>query len=126
MKVSIVIETEKADFSMESLKNEIFKELMKSINRPIQLEELLQLVCVYSDVTKRQIKGTSRLMKIVTARKLLAICARRHTNASLKEIALAINKSHSSIVHYYTSMEGYLKNDEQLRAYVEEFEKLLK
>ena len=73
-------------------------------NNPIALNEVLDVVCRITQIHKDDILGTSRLAKIVEARKLVIIILYQY-GYGVYDIGVMLNRDHSTIFHHVQDIE---------------------
>lgn len=74
-----------------------------------KLMDLLSKVSSVSGYTKHQLTGKSRVRDLVEWRMAYTHLCLTRTNASLKTIARATNKDHSTIIHHRTVFNDMLE-----------------
>ena len=73
-----------------------------------KLRIVLKVVADYYKVSEEDIKGQSRLMRIVEARRMFCYLGRMFTNKSLNMIGMVINRNHATVLHQFQNILGYI------------------
>jgi chromosomal replication initiator protein len=86
------------------------------------LEDIIQLVTDFYDISLDEIASKSRKHEIVLARQMCMYLAKQLTNFPLKIIGSHFgNRDHSTVLHAYTSIENYLITDKKVKLAYENF-----
>ena len=73
-------------------------------------------------VSKEEIMSKKRDRKLVEARQMFCLLARKHTNESSGEIGKAINRDHATVLYSVASMDSLIKFTKRLaiaKTYIE-------
>lgn len=85
--------------------------------RPLRTEEIADAVCDSLGVSKAEVLGNGRHKRVVLARSMIALLARRLTTRSFPEIAKDLRRpSHSSIVTACKRLAAQIERNEQADA----------
>ncbi len=85
--------------------------------RPIRMEEIADAVCDTLGVSKAEVMGNGRHKRVVLARSMIALLARRLTTRSFPEIARDLRRpSHSSIVTACKRISAQIERNEEADA----------
>lgn len=85
-------------------------------NRPIDVEDVIEVVCSYFEIKRSDLLGNSRLKKFSTPRHIAQYLARKLTTFSYPEIAQKFGgRDHTSILHGVRKIEKGINTDENLR-----------
>jgi chromosomal replication initiator protein len=89
------------------------------------LNDILIAVCKYYDVTKEDIKGTSRVTKYRKARQMYVFTARNHTDFSYDVIGNFVDKDHSTAKHSFDKVSVEKEIYSSLRKDIQSIEAIL-
>lgn len=92
--------------------------LADSLRRPerISVEQIIDVVCRYYDVSDEDLAGSSRKSAIVYPRQVAMYLSRTETDASLPQIgAMMGSRDHTTVLHGYEKISGLADTDPQLR-----------
>ncbi len=85
-------------------------------NRPIDIEDIIEVVCSYFEIKRSDLLGSSRLKKFSTPRHIAQYISRKQTTLSYPEIAQKFGgRDHTSVLHAVRKIEEAINNDETLR-----------
>lgn len=77
--------------------------------QPVRLEHVVALVCEKLNVTLTEVAGRGRHPRVVLARAMATLLARRHTRASYPEIARAMGRpNHSTVITAHQRLDELL------------------
>jgi putative transposase len=79
----------------------------KLISSALDIEQIIEKVTTIFEVTPEQLAGSSRLQKLVNARSVLALFARKVSNLSLYDVSRALNKNNGTISRLATRAESF-------------------
>ena len=83
------------------------------------LEEIRQLVCKYYKVSPEILSSKSRKKIHTHPRNVFIYLCRTHTEETLESISRAVNRSHSTVLYAYESIEKKIKAEATIRKEVE-------
>lgn len=77
--------------------------------QPVRLEHVVSLVCEKVNVTLTEVAGRGRHPRVVLARALATLLARKHTRASYPEIARAMGRpNHSTVITAHQRLDALI------------------
>lgn len=77
--------------------------------QPVRIEQVVSLVCQKLNVTQTEVAGRGRHPRVVLARALATLLARKHTRASYPEIARAVGRpNHSTVITAHQRIEALI------------------
>ncbi|HYD02471.1 MAG TPA: DnaA/Hda family protein, partial [Phycisphaerales bacterium] len=77
--------------------------------QPVRLEQVVALACQKMNVTLTEVAGRGRHPRVVLARALATLLARKHTRASYPEIARALGRpNHSTVITAHQRLDSLL------------------
>ncbi len=80
--------------------------------QPIRLEAVVALACQKMNVTPTEVAGRGRHPRVVLARALATLLARKHTRASYPEIARAVGRpNHSTVITAHQRLDALLEQN---------------
>ncbi len=93
-------------------------------NKPITVEQIIETVSLYYDVSVNDIKGKKRHKEIVNPRQIGMYLSRELTDLSFPKIGEQFgNKNHTTVIHAYEKISNNLENDDQLKYDIEQLKK---
>ncbi|MGI8905143.1 MAG: chromosomal replication initiator protein DnaA [Candidatus Sumerlaeaceae bacterium] len=102
--------------TLELSKNVLAHLLENDAPRPIDIEDIIEVVCTYFDVKRTELLGSSRLKKFASPRHIAQYISRKATPLSYPEIALKFGgRDHTSILHAVKKIEDEMSHDDNLR-----------
>ncbi len=102
--------------------------LADSLRRPerISMEQIIDVVCRYYDVTAEAIASSSRKASITLPRQVAMYLARTETDASLPQIGAQMGpRDHTTVLHGYEKIALMVDTDQQLRRDILEIKAML-
>lgn len=102
--------------TLELSKNVLAHLLENDAPRPIDIEDIIEVVCSYFEIKRTDLLGSSRLKKFATPRHIGQYICRKATKLSYPEIALKFGgRDHTSILHAVKKIEDEMSHDDNLR-----------
>jgi chromosomal replication initiator protein len=87
-----------------------------AVPKTITVEQVIQAVAVFYQVSPKEITGRSRRKEIVRPRHVAMYLARQETEASLPEIGAALGgRDHTTVLYGTQKIEGLIEQDNTLR-----------
>lgn len=106
------------------LAERVIKRAVKTDNRPLTVDEILETVCSHLGVLPQDVYGRSRKRNYVLARQISMYFAQKYTRMPAARIGQLIGgRDHSTVIHSCTTIEQRLKQDEQFSQEITEIEK---
>lgn len=102
--------------------------LADALRRPERpgVEQVIETVCRYYNVTAEDITSSSRKSSISQPRQIAMFLSRTETDASLPQIGAQLgNRDHSTVLHGYDKISGLVETDPQIRRDVLEIKAML-
>ena len=94
------------------LAERVIKRSVRSDNRPLTIDDIVETVCRYYNVTAEALESKSRRRELVTARQVSMYLAQKLTKMSAARIGkLTANRDHSTVVHSCKTIEQRLHSD---------------
>ena len=110
-----------------SLAEQILKRAVKTENKPVTVDLILNKVCNYFNVKQDDIFTKSRKQAIVQVRQIAMYLAQKYTNLSSARIGALIGKrNHATVLHSCNIVEDRIHVDKTFKAKVDEIESSLK
>ncbi|RQD60707.1 MAG: chromosomal replication initiator protein DnaA [Desulfonatronovibrio sp. MSAO_Bac4] len=113
----------KARMLKEKISLELANQVIKHFDvqeHSLSMDDIINQVCKLFDVSLDSISSKSRKKQYVLARNVAFFVARRHTEASLKEIGYKLNRRHSTVIKGITSVEKELSRQSPLGRQLEQ------
>jgi chromosomal replication initiator protein len=83
----------------------------------MDMQGLMESMCVYYDISPEDILGTSRKRNIVRARQLLMYLAKEELDWTYERIGeFCGGKNHATVIHAIKTMKKLIRSDEYLKA----------
>lgn len=95
-------------------------------NKIITIENIMTTVTDYYDLDKEDLTSKSRQSTITLPRQIAMYLARQLTNLSLVSIGQSFNRDHTTVMHAIDKIESNLKEDDHLKAEVDDLNRQLK
>lgn len=109
------------------LAEQILKRAVKTENKPITIDMILDKVCNYFNVKQEDVFTKCRKQPVAQVRQIAMYLAQKHTNLSLARIGALIGKrTHATVLHSCNVVEDRLHVDKNFKTKMDEIEKLLK
>ncbi len=109
------------------LAEQILKRAVKTENKPITIDMILDKVCNYFNVKQEDVFTKCRKQPVAQVRQIAMYLAQKHTNLSLARIGALIGKrTHATVLHSCNVVEDRLHVDKNFKSKMDEIEKLLK
>ena len=109
------------------LAEQILKRAVKTENKPITIDMILDKVCNYFNVKQEDVYTECRKQPVAQVRQIAMYLAQKHTNLSLARIGALIGKrTHATVLHSCNVVEDRLHVDKNFKSKMDEIEKLLK
>jgi hypothetical protein len=103
------------------------KDINLSGNKEITIDHIQDVVCKYYNLTLEQLHTETRKREIVQARQIAQYFAKQLTKVKLEVIGEKIgNKNHSTISHASKVVNNLIDTDKEIKAQIEEIERLIK
>lgn len=110
-----------------TLVERVVKRAVKTDDMPLTVDDILDCVCRYYEVTPNAVKGKSRKREVVVPRQLAMYLANKYTNIPATRIGKLIgNRDHSTVLHSISKVEKQLATDKLFASETEKIEKSLK
>jgi chromosomal replication initiator protein len=95
-------------------------------NRAVSFDDIRTAVCEYYSLRPADLASRRRSRHVATPRQLAMYLCRRHLRASFPQIGELFARDHSTVIHAVDVTIERLKNDEALRATVDQLERTLR
>ncbi len=82
----------------------------------LTLETIQKTVAEFFSIRRTDLLSTDKMRSVAVPRQIAMYLSRRLTHASLPEIGSAFEKTHGTVVHACTQIQGRLTIDSDLRA----------
>jgi chromosomal replication initiator protein len=110
-----------SNLSLELAKSFIEQRKSRNLNGKINPKEVLEKVCSYFNLKQSDIKGTSRLAKIVLPRQITMYLLRKELGMQLEAIAEFLGgRDHTTVMHGVEKINKTVEKDGKLRGLVED------
>lgn len=94
------------------LAERIIKRAVKTDDRPLTVDDILETVCHHFGVTTTAVNSKSRKRELVTARQVSMYLAQKYTRMPASRIGKLVGgRDHSTVIHSCTQVEQRLKID---------------
>ena len=94
------------------LAERVLKRSVKVDNRPLTIDDIIQIVCKHYSVSESDVLSRSRKREFVTARQVIIYLAQKHTKMPANRIGKLIGgRDHSTVIHSCEQVENRLKTD---------------
>ena len=94
------------------LANRVIKRAVKSDDKPLTVDDILEKVCGHFNVTTEQINSKSRKREFVLARQVSMYLASKYTKMPASRIGKLVgNRDHSTVLHSCSQVEHRLHTD---------------
>lgn len=94
------------------LANRVIKRAVKSDDKPLTVDDILEKVCGHFNVTNEQINSKSRKREFVLARQVSMYLASKYTKMPASRIGKLVgNRDHSTVLHSCSQVEHRLHTD---------------
>ena len=106
------------DKRIESMRNKhnLGTTMQMSNGEPLYFERIMEIVSMYYNEPKEDIRGTKRPRNLVDARHMFCYLAKQNTSATLKEIGAYIGgKDHSTVLHAIDKITDLLQSDKLMQ-----------
>ena len=109
------------------LAEQILKRAVKTENKPITIDMILDKVCNYFNVKQEDVFTKCRKQPVAQVRQIAMYLAQKHTNLSLARIGALIGKrTHATVLHSCNVVEDRLHVDKNFKSTMDEIDQLLK
>lgn len=95
----------------ESFIREALKDMIEINNRQISIDKIQKSVCDAFNIRPQDMMGSRRDLKIATPRMMAMLLSKELTTQSYPEIALAFEKTHTTVMNACKRISGKLKTD---------------
>ena len=102
--------------TIEKLRYVIRDLLDKEKEEDLTLDTIQKTVAEFFNVRRSDLLSTDRMRSVAVPRQIAMYLARRLTHASYPEIGSAFEKTHGTVVHACSQVQGHLTVDSDLRA----------
>ncbi|WP_018659071.1 chromosomal replication initiator protein DnaA [Allofustis seminis] len=104
-----------------SLAADALKSLIRSSDRKVTIDKIQETTAKYYQVSMDEIKGKSRVQRIVIPRQVSMYLAREITDLSLPKIGAAFGgKDHTTVLHAHDKISELEKTDRQIKQAIQE------
>lgn len=117
--------TDSSKISVE-LTKKVLKNLIKEKKTDFNLEQIMNVIVDYFNISEKAIKAKTRKREVVQARHLAMHFAKKYTKMSLSSIGVEFNRDHSTVVHANKTVQDLLETDKDFKQYYEDIERILK
>ena len=109
------------------LAERVLKRSVKVDNRPLTLDDIMQVVCHHYGVSESDVTGRSRKREFVIARQIVMYLTQKHTKMPANRIGKLIgNRDHSTVIHSCEQVASHLKTDKNFTDELASIERALK
>ena len=109
------------------LAERIIKRAVKTDDRPLTVDDILETVCRHYGVTTTAVNSKSRKRELVTARQVSMYLAQKYTRMPASRIGKLVGgRDHSTVIHSCSQVEQRLKTDSEFSADITRIEKNFK
>ncbi|MBW1723648.1 MAG: chromosomal replication initiator protein DnaA [Deltaproteobacteria bacterium] len=108
----------KSELLKEKITPDLAQEVIKShipVKDSTAMEQARNLVCKYFKVDPLILRSKSRKKNHSYPRNVYVYLCRRYTDTTVEEIGKSINRSHSTVVYAYESIERKMKLDQKVK-----------
>lgn len=116
----------KVPLTLENARDALADIIKVDLYSHLSAETIIDTVCKYYNVKKKQVLGKSRPKNVVIPRQMAMYIAREELNDSFPSLEKYFNKDHSTIVHAYERVQKELKNNDRTRKELKDILTLLK
>lgn len=116
----------KVPLTLENARDALADIIKVDLYSHLSAETIIDTVCKYYNVKKKQVLGKSRPKNVVIPRQMAMYIAREELNDSFPALVKYFNKDHSTIVHAYERVQKALKNNDRTRKELKDILTLLK
>jgi chromosomal replication initiator protein len=108
------------------LAERIIRQTVKTEERPVAIDTIVQAVCDHFHVTERELQGPSRRQQTVMARQTAMYLAQKLTHMTASRIGQLVGgRDHSTVLHSCKAVEKRMKGDPDYALTVKEVEQQL-
>ena len=94
------------------LAERIINRAVKTDNRPLTVDDIVETVCTHYNVTPAQVNSKSRRRDYVTARQVSMFFAQKYTKMPASRIGKLVgNRDHSTVIHSCEKVEQRMRVD---------------
>lgn len=105
------------------LAERVIQRAVKTDNRPLTLDDIIEKVCQHFEVTVEQIKSKSRKRDYVVARQVSMYLAHKYTKMPASRIGKLVgNRDHSTVIHSCAQVERRMRTDRDFSADLQSIE----
>lgn len=109
-----------------SLAQRVISRSVKTDNRPVTVDDIMNEVCHYYRVSADEVHSKSRKRAFVEARQVCMYLSQKHTKMPTLRIGKLVGgRDHSTVIHSITSVERRMKTDKSFQAEIEHIERNL-
>ena len=95
-----------------ALAESVLKRSVKIDNKPLTIDDIIESVCGYFNVSVEEVNGKSRKRNLVVARQVSMYLAQKHTKMPASRIGkLIAGRDHSTVLHSCEKVEERMKID---------------
>ncbi len=95
-----------------TLAESVLKRSVKIDNKPLTIDDIIESVCGYFNVSVEEVNGKSRKRNLVVARQVSMYLAQKHTKMPASRIGkLIAGRDHSTVLHSCEKVEERMKID---------------
>ena len=96
-------------------------------NMPLTVDDVLETVCRFYDVTPNAVKGASRKKELVIPRQIVMYLADKYTNIPAARIGKLIGgRDHSTVLHSINKVRMMIEKDKVFASQVKKVDEMLK
>ncbi len=105
----------------------VVKRAVKVDNMPLTVDDVLETVCRFFDVTPNAVKGASRKKELVMPRQIVMYLADKYTNIPAARIGKLVGgRDHSTVLHSINKVREMKENDKVFASQLKKVDEMLK
>jgi chromosomal replication initiator protein len=105
----------------------VVQRAVKIDNMPLTVDDVLETVCRFYDVTPNAVKGASRKKELVIPRQIVMYLADKYTNIPAARIGKLIGgRDHSTVLHSINKVRMMIEKDKVFASQVKKVDEMLK
>ncbi|MBC7328499.1 chromosomal replication initiator protein DnaA [bacterium] len=93
--------------------------------KAITIDEVINTVCKYFNITQRTLKGKRKDRKVSLPRQICMYLCRELTSASVTDIARALGKTHPAVISNYNKIKEEMARDQELTKLIQKITSML-
>ncbi len=105
----------------------VVRRAVKVDNMPLTVDDVIETVCRFFDVTPNAVKGMSRKKEVVVPRQVVMYLANKYTNLPAARIGKLVGgRDHSTVLHSINKVSEMIEKDKSFAALIAKVDDMLK